>query len=103
MIKGMPFYPYYSRQAQSVLSDILDGYFPYDLKEKYPDGVPLKPIDMVDETYNNQLRQDPRFKQLADLDGLNPMTKQEFLNQFPKQIVKDGNIIPIREELEKKF
>lgn len=53
MIKGMPFYPYYSKQAQSVLSDILDGYFPYDLKEKYPEGVPLKPIDMVDETYNN--------------------------------------------------
>ena len=53
MIKGMPFYPYYSKQAQSMLSDILDGYFPYDLKEKYPEGVPLKPIDMVDETYNN--------------------------------------------------
>jgi len=31
------------------------------------------------------------------------MSKQEFLNQFPKQVVKDGNIIPIREELEKKF
>ena len=88
---------------QSVLSDILDGYFPYDLKKKYPQGVPLKPVDMVDETYNNQLRQDPRFKQLSDLDGLNPLTKQEFLNQFPKQIVKNGNIIPIREELEKKF
>ena len=75
MIKGMPFYPYYSKQAQSVLSDILDGYFPYDLKEKYPEGVPLKPVDMVDETYNNQFKQDPRFKQLADLDGLNPMSK----------------------------
>ena len=37
------------------------------------------------------------------MDGLNPMTKQEFLNQFPKQVVKNGNIIPIREELEKKF
>ena len=53
-VTGMPFYPYYSKQAQSMLSDILDGYFPYDLKEKYPEGVPLKPIDMVDETYNNQ-------------------------------------------------
>ena len=31
------------------------------------------------------------------------MTKNEFLNQFPKQVVKNGNIIPIREELEKKF
>ena len=49
------------------------------------------------------MRQDPRFKQLSDLDGLNPMSKQEFLNQFPKQVIKDGNIIPIREELEKKF
>jgi len=25
------------------------------------------------------------------------------LNKFPKQVIKDGNIIPIREELEKKF
>ncbi len=49
------------------------------------------------------MRQDPRFKQLSDLDGLNPMSKREFLNQFPKQVIKDGNIIPIREELEKKF
>ena len=40
---------------------------------------------------------------MADLDGLNPLSKQEFLNQFPKQVIKDGNIIPIREELEKKF
>lgn len=37
------------------------------------------------------------------MDGLNPLTKQEFLNQFPKNVVKNGNIIPIREELEKKF
>ena len=65
--------------------------------------MPLKPVDLCDETYNNQLRQDPRFKQLNDLDGLNPMSKQEFLNQFPKQVVKNGELIPIREELEKKF
>ena len=86
-----------------MLSDILDGYFPYDLKTKYPDGVPLKPIDMVDETYNANLRQDPKFRVLADLDGLNPMTKKEFLNQFPESKIKDGNVVPIREELEKRF
>ena len=85
------------------MSDILDGYFPYDLKKKYPEGVPLKPVDLVDETYTNQMKSDPRFRGLDDLDGLNPMSKQEFLNQFPKQLIKDGEIIPIREELEKKF
>jgi hypothetical protein len=34
-----------------MLSDILDGYFPYDLKQKYPEGVPLRPVDLTDEMY----------------------------------------------------
>lgn len=56
IIKGFPFYPYYSKEAQSVLSDILDGYFPYDLKKKYPDGVPLKPVDCTDDTYTENTK-----------------------------------------------
>ena len=32
-----------------------------------------------------------------------PMSKEEFLKQFPKEVIKEGNIIPIREELEKRF
>ena len=31
------------------------------------------------------------------------ISKEEFLNQFPKNVIKEGKIIPIREELEKKF
>jgi len=38
-----------------------------------------------------------------DLDGLNPMSKKEFLNQFPANKIVKGNIVPIREELEKRF
>ena len=30
-------------------------------------------------------------------------SKEEFLSQFPKHIMKKGQVIPIREELEKKF
>lgn len=117
MIKGFPFYPYYSKQAQTILSDILDGFFPYDLKKEYPEGVPLKPVDMCDETYNNQFKvrttnkikvitifqSNPKFKQLMDLDGLNPMSKQEFLKQFPESKMVGGRNVPIREELEKRF
>jgi UBX domain-containing protein 11 len=39
IVAGDKFAPYYSKEAQNVLSDILDGYFPYDLKKKYPEGV----------------------------------------------------------------
>ena len=52
LLQGFPFYPYHSKEAQSVLSDILEGYFPYDLKIKFPNGVPLKPIDLTDDVYN---------------------------------------------------
>lgn len=41
---------------QSVLSDILDGYFPYDLKNKYPEGVPLKPVDLTEEAYTESTK-----------------------------------------------
>mmetsp|Transcript_16067 Transcript_16067/g.27116 ORF Transcript_16067/g.27116 Transcript_16067/m.27116 type:complete len:92 (-) Transcript_16067:464-739(-) len=70
IIKGWPFYPYYSKQAQSVLSDILDGYFPYDLKKKFPEGVQLEPVDCTDDTYTPDLASDkanPRYKMLQDL------------------------------------
>lgn len=34
------------------MADILEGYFPYQLKKDYPEGVPLKVIDKADEDYN---------------------------------------------------
>ena len=30
-------------------------------------------------------------------------SKEEFLSQFPKNLIKKGMVIPLREELEKKF
>ena len=82
IIKGFKFSPYYAKEAQSILSDILDGYFPYDLKKAYPEGVPLLPVDCTDETYTTDLsKNNPKFKMLADLqkDGAKPMTKDQFL------------------------
>ena len=107
IIKGHPYYAYNSKEAQSVLSDILDGYFPFDLKKKYPDGVPLKPVDCTDEDYNSETtKNNPKFKAFGDLEkdaGPGGLSKEEFLSQFPKNVIKNGNIIPIREELEKRF
>jgi uncharacterized protein YqfB (UPF0267 family) len=31
------------------------------------------------------------------------MSKDEFLKQFPKNVISKGEIVPIREELEQKF
>jgi len=42
------------------------------------------------------------FKELQNK-NCKPMSKDEFIKQFPKNVISKGNIIPIREELEKRF
>jgi len=45
---------------------------------------------------------------MISFDGMNkndfkPMQKEEFLNKLPKQIIKDGKVIPIRDGIAKMF
>ena len=84
IMKGQNFSPYYSKKAQSILSDILDGYFPYDLKKDYPGGVPLEPVDCSESVFTEDMlnnKSNPHFKMLEDLKVERPkaMSKKEFL------------------------
>ena len=38
-----------------------------------------------------------------DEEALKPQTKQEFLNKLPKTVIKNGEIIKVRSEVEKEF
>jgi hypothetical protein len=100
VLEGFPFRPYYSKEAQSVLSDILDGYFPYDLKTKFPDGVPLKIKDFTTDMHNTKQvpkEQNVFDKQQLEEKRLQPLSKEEFIKQFPDNVMKDGNLVPIKE------
>jgi len=50
------FRPYSSMQAQQVLHDVLDGYFPYELKAEYPDGVCLKVVDRMAHEFDDWMQ-----------------------------------------------
>lgn len=64
----------------------------------------MKPIDLTESNYNPDDIEKKREFGINDFDRPDaPMDKKDFLKQFPKNIVKDGKLIPIREELEKKF
>lgn len=98
IMQGYQFRPYSSKEAQSLLSDILDGYFPYDLKKKYPDGVPLRSVDKTAEM----------FKAGSQMAGVNDpslglLNKEQFLAQLPENVIKNGEIIPVREDVAKVF
>ncbi|TNV79330.1 hypothetical protein FGO68_gene11922 [Halteria grandinella] len=117
---GFPFYPYHAKEAQSMLSDILDGYFPYDLKTKFPEGVPLRPVDLTDEMYlmptkpgekvgagkaspRESILSNPKTtaQQLTAIGG--SASQSSLLEKKSKRQKKEIDLEPIREELEEKF
>lgn len=50
-IKGFKFFPYKSKESLQILSDLVDGYFPYVLKQKFPNGVFLSVVDNIAQKY----------------------------------------------------
>lgn len=47
VIKGYNFFPYKSKDSLKILADLLDGYFPFIFKAKYPNGVLLEVVDHI--------------------------------------------------------
>ena len=51
LINGGPFRPYGSPTCRAFVDDVLDGYFPAEFKDRYPDGVPFDVKDVATEQY----------------------------------------------------
>lgn len=49
----LQFEPYGSPRSNGMLRDIVDGYFPYALKDAYPDGVALRIVDRTSQTFSH--------------------------------------------------
>ena len=56
LLEGFPFYTYQSNSAISILSDIYEGFFPIQLKKKFPDGVVMIPEDKSQEEYDTEAK-----------------------------------------------
>jgi hypothetical protein len=114
-VDGGPFRPYQWDITKALLNDIADGYFPYEFKEKHPDGIKLEAVDKSTQMYTKVTEVDKKMEQYSkakgnvrDLNYLNMLTESEhepkmdretFLNQLPKSVVKNGKVIPIRSEI----
>ena len=88
-----------------MLGDILDGYFPYDLKGRYPEGIPFKIVDHTEDLYDPKAYEPTgNMREMLKIDEqFRPLTKEEFLKQLPEKVIKQGKIVPIREEVGKRL
>ncbi|KAI9143871.1 hypothetical protein BKA69DRAFT_1122906 [Paraphysoderma sedebokerense] len=103
---------YHEKSAQFFMRDLLDGYFPYELKDRYPDGVPFEIIDRKHITYEHpQTDQSGRNQsKIVDMSWLNDMkarpqvmTRESIISRIPKQVIKNGKIYNMQSEIKEIF
>ena len=93
MIKRGPFRSIDSKPYRVFVTDIMDGYFPSEYREEYPDGVIFDLLDKHSVDY----------KAGGDEDIKNQMSASNFLARLPKTIVKNGEIIDVRADIKSKL
>ncbi|XP_048414134.1 UBX domain-containing protein 11 isoform X2 [Stegostoma tigrinum] len=116
-----PFRSYDEPSTQHCMQDILDGYFPSELQNRYPEGVPFKVTDRRDLIFRDrQSRAEfpgmgqtvegcytPRVskqqdcgvvKETSEIPGPK-LSADQFLNKLPKTIIRAGKVIDIRGDI----
>eukprot|EP01041_Mallomonas_annulata_P004926 gene4926-9825_t len=90
MVKRGPFRPINSNSYHTFVRDILDGFFPSEFRNEYPDGVILDLKDKHSEPY---------------IEGNNDdvMTQNQLLSRLPKIAIRNGEVVHVRDELETKI
>eukprot|EP01138_Halocafeteria_seosinensis_P005025 gb/GECG01005138.1/.p1 GENE.gb/GECG01005138.1/~~gb/GECG01005138.1/.p1 ORF type:complete len:570 (+),score=103.94 gb/GECG01005138.1/:1-1710(+) len=51
MLRRGPFRQYDTESAEAFFTDVMDGYFPYELKDEFPEGVVFKLFDKSDKKF----------------------------------------------------
>ncbi|XP_068426289.1 UBX domain-containing protein 11 isoform X2 [Clinocottus analis] len=112
MFEG-PFRSYQEPSTQRCMQDLMDGYFPSELQDRFPDGVPFEVHDRRDQDFIYRTtwskfpgegkaihgqKDESSDAVVSQLPGKKLSTDQ-FLNRLPKVIVKAGCVIDIRDSL----
>lgn len=112
-----PFRPYSDRETQRFVSDVLDGYFPPEFKDEYPDGIIFDVKDCSSVQYADAINGSQanaggeRFKAFggegqkigAPSTQTAAMSREEFLRRLPERSVSKGRVVSIREEISAKL
>ena len=91
MIKRGPFRYNYTDSYKTFVRDIIDGYFPSEFREEYPDGVIFDLYDKHEEDYRE-----------SDF-GEDQLSVTTFLNRLPNQIMRNGEICNVKDDIATKL
>lgn len=89
-----PFWSYSHANAARVLADISEAYFPYCLKEQFPEGVLLRVVDKVKEPYDEQKAKEVLFPQGGHILGSQPKPTA-LVGRLPDKVIKSGQVVHV--------
>ncbi|MGH0181324.1 UNVERIFIED_CONTAM: hypothetical protein FKN15_006224 [Acipenser sinensis] len=115
-----PFRSYEEPTTQQCMQDIMDGYFPTELQNRFPDGVPFQLSDKRNVVFRERQRWgefpgagqavgsrtrpafDPASQPVQETSHLpgHRLSVGQFLNKLPKTVIKEGKVIDIRGAIE---
>jgi hypothetical protein len=104
MIKRGPFREMGSDSFNSFVGDVLDGYFPSEFRGENPDGVILKLTDKRNELFLCSEGGVATGSKGSDSSLEDQQLRSvQFLSRLPKTVVKDGNLISVRDDVASRF
>ncbi|RNF26874.1 uncharacterized protein Tco025E_00836 [Trypanosoma conorhini] len=105
-VNGGPFRPFGWPLCDAVVNDLAEGFYPYEFKQRFPDGFPIEVIDQTSVRCSkgkDAKKDDANVKDLRDLQdggGYQPVSREEFLKRLPAtRITTNGRIVPVREAI----
>eukprot|EP01006_Ploeotia_vitrea_P059721 TRINITY_DN74686_c0_g1_i1.p1 TRINITY_DN74686_c0_g1~~TRINITY_DN74686_c0_g1_i1.p1 ORF type:complete len:550 (-),score=60.82 TRINITY_DN74686_c0_g1_i1:539-2188(-) len=103
VVNDGPFRPYAWPAGQAIVMDLLDGYFPYEFKERHPEGMPLNVIDKSTEKCPAPKKgNDSRVRDIHQVNdhGYKVVSKEQFLKNVPSNVIVNGKIMPVKSEID---
>ncbi|KAH9578199.1 UBX domain [Trypanosoma melophagium] len=103
-VNGGPFRPFGWPLCDAVINDLAEGYYPYEFKDRYPDGFPIEVIDKTSVrcTHVNGTDRKDNIHSLQQMEenDHNPITREEFLKRLPATLITaGGRIVPVRDNI----
>jgi hypothetical protein len=128
LVRNGPARAYAMKESRLLVRDLIDGYFPFEFKADFPDGIKLVIIDKLNEScvqvqkttfegighhldsalsIHPSAQKDPDTS--ADLAGIRalrarhggvaPQHLQNFLQKLPQSVIVGGDVVSVRTEI----
>jgi UBX domain-containing protein 11 len=94
------FRPYGWPLCDAILGDLLEGFYPYEFRDKYPDGFPITIVDKSSEMCpmgtQNANHSVHGIESVND-HGYKPITRESLIKKLPERYVTaNGHLIQVR-------